>query len=96
MHHLGPLNVMIANAGIAQVKGLLDLTEHDIRTMFDVNFFGVYNCYAAAARQFIEQGGGGKILGAARYVYLLFEESFFGFPSLSFSFLMMMRSTGNK
>ncbi|KAL8759715.1 MAG: hypothetical protein Q9199_000587 [Rusavskia elegans] len=68
VHHLGPLNVMIANAGIAQVKALLDLTEHDIRTTFDVNFFGVYNCYAAAARQFIEQGGGGKILGAASIV----------------------------
>ncbi|KAL8849049.1 MAG: hypothetical protein Q9221_005948 [Calogaya cf. arnoldii] len=25
--NLGPLNVMVANAGIAQVKGLLDLTE---------------------------------------------------------------------
>ncbi|KAI4257570.1 MAG: hypothetical protein L6R42_005574, partial [Xanthoria sp. 1 TBL-2021] len=65
VHHLGPLNEMIANAGIAQVKGLLDLTEHDLRTIFDVNVLGVYNCYAAAARQFIEQGGGSKILGAA-------------------------------
>ncbi|KAI9812031.1 MAG: hypothetical protein M1827_004923 [Pycnora praestabilis] len=74
---LGPLNVMIANAGIAQVKGLLDLTEEDIRKMFDVNFFGVYNCYAAAARQFIKQGGGGKILGAASIV------AFKPFPLLS-------------
>ncbi len=71
---LGPLNVMIANAAITQVKGLLDLTGHDMRTMFNVNLFGVYNCYAAAARQFIEQGGGDKNLGAARYVYLLFDE----------------------
>lgn len=72
---------MIANAGSAQVKGLLDLTEHDIRTIFDVNFFGVYNCYAAAARQFIEQGGGGKILGAARYVS--YTKRVFIFPSVS-------------
>jgi NAD(P)-dependent dehydrogenase (short-subunit alcohol dehydrogenase family) len=34
---LGPLNTMIANAGIAQVKALLDLTEHDLRRMFEVN-----------------------------------------------------------
>ena len=68
VENLGPLNVMVANAGIAQVKPLLDLTEDDVRKMFDVNFFGVYNSYVAAARQFIKQGGGGKIIGAARYV----------------------------
>ncbi|KAL8994973.1 MAG: hypothetical protein Q9188_006917 [Gyalolechia gomerana] len=65
VENLGPLNVMVANAGIAQVKPVLDLTEDDVRKMFDVNFFGVYKSYAAAARQFIKQGGGGKIIGAA-------------------------------
>ncbi|KAK3070128.1 hypothetical protein LTS18_000130 [Coniosporium uncinatum] len=64
---LGPLNTMVANAGIAQVKALLDLTEEDLRRMFDVNFFGVYNSYAAAAKQMIKQGNGGKLIGAARY-----------------------------
>lgn len=64
---LGPLNVMIANAGIAQVKKALDLTEEDVRRMFDVNFFGVFNCYSSAAKQFIKQETPGKILGAARY-----------------------------
>jgi NAD(P)-dependent dehydrogenase (short-subunit alcohol dehydrogenase family) len=34
---LGPLNTMVANAGIAQVKGLLDLTERDFQRMFEVN-----------------------------------------------------------
>lgn len=34
---LGPLNTMIANAGIAQVKGLLELTERDFQRMFEVN-----------------------------------------------------------
>jgi NAD(P)-dependent dehydrogenase (short-subunit alcohol dehydrogenase family) len=67
-HNLGNLNVMIANAGIAQVKPLLDLTEEDVRKMFEVNVFGVFNCYSAAARQMIRQGGGGKIIGAARFV----------------------------
>jgi NAD(P)-dependent dehydrogenase (short-subunit alcohol dehydrogenase family) len=66
--HLGPLNVMIANAGIAQVKALLDLTEDDVRRMFEVNVFGVFNCYSAAAKQMIKQGTGGKLVGCARYV----------------------------
>jgi NAD(P)-dependent dehydrogenase (short-subunit alcohol dehydrogenase family) len=34
---LGPLNTMVANAGIAQVKALLDLNEQDLRRMFEVN-----------------------------------------------------------
>jgi NAD(P)-dependent dehydrogenase (short-subunit alcohol dehydrogenase family) len=34
---LGPLNTMVANAGIAQVKSLLDLTEQDFKRMFEVN-----------------------------------------------------------
>jgi NADP-dependent 3-hydroxy acid dehydrogenase YdfG len=63
---LGNLDTMIANAGIAQVKALLDLTEEDLRRMFEVNVYGVYNCYATAAKQMIKQGNGGKILGAAR------------------------------
>ncbi|KAF5013189.1 hypothetical protein FDECE_768 [Fusarium decemcellulare] len=65
---LGPLNTMVANAGIAQVKSALDLTEEDLRRVFDVNVFGVFNCYSAAAKQMIKQGGGGKIIGAASIV----------------------------
>lgn len=34
---LGPLNTMVANAGIAQVKALLDLSEQDFKRIFDVN-----------------------------------------------------------
>lgn len=75
--NLGPLNTMIANAGIAQVKGLLDLTEDDFRRMFEVNVFGVQNCYAVAAKQMIKQGNGGKIVGAASIV------AFKPFPMLS-------------
>ena len=53
---LGPLNTMVANAGIAQVKPLLELTEEDFERMFQVNVFGVHNCYSVAAKQMIKQG----------------------------------------
>ncbi|ROW15160.1 hypothetical protein VPNG_03090 [Cytospora leucostoma] len=67
---LGPLHTMVANAGIAQVKPLLELTEADFSRMFTVNVSGVQNCYAEAALQMISQGtckpdSPGKIIGAA-------------------------------
>ncbi|KAI3393872.1 hypothetical protein diail_3547 [Diaporthe ilicicola] len=70
---LGPLHAMIANAGIAQVKAVLDLTEEDFSRMFAVNVHGVQNCYAEAARQMIAQGtcrpdAPGKIIGASSIV----------------------------
>ncbi|KAL2816412.1 hypothetical protein BDW59DRAFT_175787 [Aspergillus cavernicola] len=73
---LGPLTLMVANAGIAQVKPLLSVTEEDIDKVMSVNLKGVFNCYTHAARQMIAQGGPQdaagvkvyKILGAASIV----------------------------
>lgn len=76
VEQLGPLTLMVANAGIAQIKPLLDVTEADIDQVFDVNFKGVFNCYTLAAKQMIAQGdpqtaagiGMYKIVGAASIV----------------------------
>ncbi|OGM45681.1 short chain type dehydrogenase [Aspergillus bombycis] len=73
---LGPLTLMVANAGIAQIKQLLNVTEADIDAVFSVNFKGVFNCYTHAARQMVAQGdpqsaagvGVYKIVGASSIV----------------------------
>jgi NAD(P)-dependent dehydrogenase (short-subunit alcohol dehydrogenase family) len=82
VEELGPLNTMVANAGIAQVKALLDLTPEDFERMFRINVFGVHNCHSTAAKQFISQGNctmenPGKLLAAASIV------AFKPFPLLS-------------
>ena len=64
---LGSLYAMVANAGICQVKPALELTERDIARMFEVNVFGVFNCYQAAAKQMIREGTKGRLIGCARY-----------------------------
>ncbi|KAK4456831.1 acetoin dehydrogenase [Cladorrhinum samala] len=62
---LGPLTTMVANAGIAQVKALLELTPKDLARMFAVNVHGVHYCYQAAAKQLIAQKTPGKLIAAA-------------------------------
>jgi meso-butanediol dehydrogenase/(S,S)-butanediol dehydrogenase/diacetyl reductase len=58
------LDVLVSNAGIAQVKLLTEVTPEDLDRIFKVNVFGVIYCLQAAAKQ-MEKQGGGKIINAA-------------------------------
>ncbi len=44
----------MANAGIAQIEEILDVTPEMLATMIDVNIKGVFYTYQAAAKQFIK------------------------------------------
>lgn len=67
---LGPLTVMVANAGICEVGEAVDIDE-SLAQLMNVNVTGVWNCYTNAARQMIAQvpapkgSNGYKILGAS-------------------------------
>lgn len=61
----GPLNLMIANAGIVQIRPFLEISPEDLEAVLRVNVHGFLNCAQAAARAMIEAGRGGKILGAS-------------------------------
>ncbi|KAL4744050.1 hypothetical protein BDV11DRAFT_165740 [Aspergillus similis] len=65
---LGPLYLMVANAGKAPVKPLLSSTADDITDVFSCKFKGAFNCYTEAARQMIAQGDPEKIFGRQKYM----------------------------
>ncbi|KAI3333923.1 hypothetical protein F4824DRAFT_490613 [Ustulina deusta] len=73
VRELGPLNTMIANAGIVQVRHVLEVSEQEFQQMLAVNVGGVQNCFAEAAKQLLDQGDcrpdrPGKLLAASSIV----------------------------
>ena len=62
---LGGFDVMINNAGIAQVQPLADVTPEEVDRIFKVNVQGVLWGIQAAARKFKERRRKGKIISAS-------------------------------
>src|SRR3954451_21938973 len=59
------LDVIFNNAGISRPERFLDITDESWNRIMRVNGFGVFVAMQEAARQFIAQGGGGKIVNTA-------------------------------
>ena len=62
---LGPLEAWVSNAGVSTMNRFVDLSDREIDLNFAVNSKGPLLCGQVAARQLIEQGGGGVIVNIA-------------------------------
>jgi 2-deoxy-D-gluconate 3-dehydrogenase len=61
----GRLDILVNNAATIRRADAIDFTEADWDDVMDVNLKSVFFLAQAAARQFIAQGGGGKIVNIA-------------------------------
>jgi meso-butanediol dehydrogenase/(S,S)-butanediol dehydrogenase/diacetyl reductase len=61
----GRLDVIFNNAGVSKPEAFMDITEDSWERIMRVNGLGVLIAMQEAVKQFITQGGGGKIVNTA-------------------------------
>jgi NAD(P)-dependent dehydrogenase (short-subunit alcohol dehydrogenase family) len=62
---LGPVDVLVNNAGIGIPKRILDITEEDYDALMATNAKGAWLMAQEAGRRMIERGQGGRIINTA-------------------------------
>jgi len=73
---LGPLDVCVANAGIAEQRPLAETDEEDLRRLLEVNVVGAFAVMRRAAAAMVAQGGG-------RIVPIASDAAYVGIPTMA-------------
>lgn len=66
--HVGPLDVMVNNAGLGGTASILDMTDEQWSVVVDITLTGTFKCLRAVGRMMVEQGVPGKIVNNASVI----------------------------
>jgi NAD(P)-dependent dehydrogenase (short-subunit alcohol dehydrogenase family) len=58
----GRLDIMVTNAGVLRDRSLLKMEDADFDLVVETHLRGTFTCGRAAAKQFKEQGGNGRLI----------------------------------
>jgi sorbose reductase len=62
---LGGIDIAVCNAGVINLKAMLEMSPEEFQAMQDTNVTGVFLTAQAAARAMVSQGRGGAIINTA-------------------------------
>jgi NAD(P)-dependent dehydrogenase (short-subunit alcohol dehydrogenase family) len=62
VEEFGRLDVMVTNAGVLRDRSLLKMEDADFDVVVETHLRGTFTCGRAAAKQFKEQGGNGRLI----------------------------------
>ncbi len=91
LEKFGRIDVMVNTVGIAVKKPSVELTESEWDRILDVNLKGAFFCAVAAAKAFIRQGTGGKIITFASHFGLVAMEERIPYSSSKAGIVNMTR-----
>jgi NAD(P)-dependent dehydrogenase (short-subunit alcohol dehydrogenase family) len=90
----GAPDVLVNNAGIAQAKPALELTEADWRGVLDTNLDGAWRMAQAAARAMVAARKGGSIVNIASILGLRVATSLLAYTAAKAALLQMTQALG--